>query len=88
MKGFFQALSVQRWDDHRFYHHSRINQSLHLLSAMSFAALTAWDPVLAEDKPVGLPEVKVIANTPLAPATPGKTVPRLSDRPTNLPPED
>jgi hypothetical protein len=36
MKGFFQALSVQRWDDHRFYHHSRINQSLHLLSAMSF----------------------------------------------------
>jgi hypothetical protein len=41
-----------------------------LLSAVSFAALTAWDPVLAEDKPVGLPEVKVIANTPLAPASP------------------
>lgn len=36
MKGFFQALEEQRWDDHRYYHHSRINQSLHLLSAISF----------------------------------------------------
>jgi hypothetical protein len=27
---------MQRWDDHRFYHHSRINQSLHLLSALCF----------------------------------------------------
>jgi hypothetical protein len=48
-------LAVQRWDDHRYYHHSRINQSLHLLSALSFvvaygllfvdpatAALLAW----------------------------------------------
>jgi hypothetical protein len=26
----------QRWDDHRYYHHSRINQSLHLVSALSF----------------------------------------------------
>jgi hypothetical protein len=33
---FRQALAEQRWDDHRFYHHSRINQSLHLLSALSF----------------------------------------------------
>ena len=30
------ALAIQRWDDHRFYHHSRINQSLHLLSAVTF----------------------------------------------------
>ena len=36
MNGFFQALKVQRWDDHRYYHHSRINQALHLLSALSF----------------------------------------------------
>ena len=36
MKGFFDALAEQRWDDHRFYHHSRINQSLHLVSACSF----------------------------------------------------
>ena len=36
MNGFLEALREQRWDDHRYYHHSRINQSLHLLSAMSF----------------------------------------------------
>jgi hypothetical protein len=55
MCGFLELLSVQRWDDHRYYHHSRINQSLHLLSATSFvcayllafkdpaaAALTGW----------------------------------------------
>jgi hypothetical protein len=33
---FLHALRVQRWDDHRYYHHSRINQSLHLISALSF----------------------------------------------------
>jgi hypothetical protein len=55
MQSFRQALQTQRWDDHRYYHHSRINQSLHLLSASSFvcaygliftnpvaAALLAW----------------------------------------------
>jgi len=36
MAGFLQDLKTQRWDDHRYYHHSRINQSLHLLSALSF----------------------------------------------------
>src|SRR5271166_6244643 len=36
MNSFLQALEVQRWDDHRYYHHSRINQALHLLSAGSF----------------------------------------------------
>ena len=36
MKDFLQTLRVQRWDDHRYYHHCRINQSLHLLSALSF----------------------------------------------------
>src|SRR3981081_4094789 len=36
MDRFLEALRVQRWDDHRYYHHSRINQSLHLLSAISF----------------------------------------------------
>lgn len=36
MRDFFRTLTVQRWDDHRYYHHSRINQSLHLLSAISF----------------------------------------------------
>ncbi len=47
---FKQALEEQRWDDHRYYHHSRINQSLHLISALSF--ITAYvflfiDPVIA-----------------------------------------
>lgn len=36
MQTFQQALRIQRWDDHRYYHHCRINQSLHLLSALSF----------------------------------------------------
>jgi hypothetical protein len=35
---FREALAEQRWDDHRYYHHSRINQSLHLASALSFIA--------------------------------------------------
>ncbi len=38
MAGFRDALREQRWDDHRYYHHSRINQSLHLVSALSFIA--------------------------------------------------
>jgi hypothetical protein len=40
MKELLRALEIQRWDDHRYYHHSRINQSLHLVSAISF--LTAY----------------------------------------------
>ncbi|MGZ8367914.1 MAG: hypothetical protein ACXWVK_04235 [Rhodoplanes sp.] len=50
MKGFFQALELQRWDDHRYYHRSRINQALHLVSAVSFLvayALMFADPALA-----------------------------------------
>lgn len=55
MTSFREQLSVQRWDDHRYYHQSRINQSLHLISAICFvisygllfinpawAALLAW----------------------------------------------
>ncbi len=50
MKGFLRALEVQRWDDHRYYHHSRINQSLHFVSAVSFLCayvLVFTDPVVA-----------------------------------------
>src|SRR6266567_2826478 len=36
MNRFLSELKEQRWDDHRFYHHSRVNQSLHLVSACSF----------------------------------------------------
>src|SRR5512139_476088 len=39
-KTFLAELAEQRWDDHRLYHHSRINQSLHFVSALSF--LTAY----------------------------------------------
>lgn len=55
MNTFLETLRIQRWDDHRYYHHSRVNQSLHLISAISFlvayamvfsdpatAALVAW----------------------------------------------
>jgi hypothetical protein len=38
VSSFLETLRVQRWDDHRYYHHSRINQSLHLISALSFLA--------------------------------------------------
>jgi hypothetical protein len=50
MKGLWRTLQTQRWDDHRYYHHSRINQSLHLLSALSFLCgyfLLFTDPVAA-----------------------------------------
>jgi hypothetical protein len=50
MADFREALRVQRWDDHRYYHHSRINQALHLVSAVSFLsayALVFIDPVAA-----------------------------------------
>lgn len=36
MSEFFKELAIQRWDDHRYYHRCRINQSLHLISALSF----------------------------------------------------
>jgi hypothetical protein len=36
MTQFMDTLKTQRWDDHRYYHQSRINQSLHLISALSF----------------------------------------------------
>lgn len=55
MNSFLNLLNEQRWDDHRYYHHSLVNQSLHLVSATSFviaygvlfkdpayAALLAW----------------------------------------------
>jgi hypothetical protein len=50
MSSFLELLRVQRWDDHRYYHHSRINQSLHLLSAVSFVVaymLMFKDPAMA-----------------------------------------
>ena len=48
--GFFEELRQQRWDDHRYYHHNRVNQALHLFSAMSFLLSYYYlfkDPVVA-----------------------------------------
>jgi len=50
MHPFFETVATQRWDDHRYYHHSRINQTLHLISALSFLVAYAYlfiDPVIA-----------------------------------------
>ncbi len=50
MPGFREELAIQRWDDHRFYHHSLVNQSLHFLSACTFLlcyALLFVDAALA-----------------------------------------
>ncbi|MGJ7512473.1 hypothetical protein [Variovorax sp. GT1P44] len=50
MNDFLRTLQIQRWDDHRYYHHSRINQSLHLVSAISFViayVMLFIDPVVA-----------------------------------------
>ena len=50
MSEFLKQLAIQRWDDHRYYHHSRINQTLHLISAVSFViayALLFIDPAIA-----------------------------------------
>ena len=50
MGDFLKALEVQRWDDHRYYHHNRINQSLHLVSAICFLCaygLLFVDPAVA-----------------------------------------
>jgi hypothetical protein len=47
---FWRELKTQRWDDHRYYHHSRVNQTLHLFSALSFLvayALVFVDPASA-----------------------------------------
>jgi hypothetical protein len=50
MNHLLETLKIQRWDDHRFYHHSRINQTLHLISAISFLVAYVFlfiDPVVS-----------------------------------------
>jgi len=36
MQEFVKKVRVLQWDDHRYYHQCRINQTLHLMSAISF----------------------------------------------------
>ena len=54
MTKFLQNLHTQRMDDHRYYHHSRINQALHFVSAISFVVAyvflftePAWSALIA-----------------------------------------
>jgi len=50
MKELLKTLETQRWDDHRYYHHSRVNQTLHLISALSFLVAYVYlfiDPVVS-----------------------------------------
>lgn len=50
MNQLLQELRTLRWDDHRYYHQSRINQSLHFVSAISFVVayvLLFIDPPMA-----------------------------------------
>lgn len=47
---FMGKVETLRWDDHRYYHQSRINQTLHLISAVSFLvayALLFKEPAVA-----------------------------------------
>jgi len=47
---FGEELRQQRWDDHRFYHQSRVTQSLHLFSALCFLVsyvLMPFNPIAA-----------------------------------------
>ncbi len=47
---FLEELQEQRWNDHRYYHQSRINQTLHFLSAICFLCAYVFlfiNPVLA-----------------------------------------
>ena len=50
LQRFLHTLREQRWDDHRYYHQSRINQTLHLISAIGFLVAYVWlfqDPATA-----------------------------------------
>lgn len=46
MRDFLATLNEQRWDDHRYYHQSRINQTLHFLSAAGF--LVAYSMIFSD----------------------------------------
>jgi hypothetical protein len=50
VNSFLQTIETQRWDDHRYYHQSRINQALHLVSAITFLVAYGYlfiDPAIA-----------------------------------------
>ena len=50
MSSLMKKVEILRWDDHRYYHQCRINQTLHLISAISFVwayALLLVNPAAA-----------------------------------------
>lgn len=50
MTSLSDMMRTQRWDDYRYYHQSRVNQTLHLISAVLFLAtyvLLFKDPAMA-----------------------------------------
>ena len=50
MHDFIAKIRTLQWDDHRYYHQCRINQTLHLISAISFLVaylLLFIDPAVA-----------------------------------------
>ncbi len=44
MRDFMAMLRTQRFDDYRYYHQSRVNQTLHLISAIIFLGCYAMRP--------------------------------------------
>jgi hypothetical protein len=50
VSNFLNQVHTLQWDDHRYYHQSRINQTLHLISALSFLVAYAYlfvDPAIS-----------------------------------------
>lgn len=52
MQKFFDQVRALQWDDHRYYHQSRINQTLHLFSALAF--LVAYVLLFVEPAAAGI----------------------------------
>lgn len=52
MADFLKKIHTLRWDDHRYYHQCRINQTLHFVSAISF--LVAYAVVFVNPPMAGL----------------------------------
>ncbi|MEI6601435.1 MAG: hypothetical protein WCN21_13220 [Comamonadaceae bacterium] len=52
MRDFLNQVHTLRWDDHRFYHQCRINQTLHLISALSF--VVAYGLLFVEPAAAGM----------------------------------
>jgi hypothetical protein len=44
-RSFVDEIREQRWDDHRYYHRSYVNQALHLLSACCFLTTYVLLPI-------------------------------------------